>query len=228
LQAMGTDFYPRLTTVAKDNESCRRLLNEQIEMGILMALPGLLAAVALAPLLLFVFYSREFLEGAVLLPWLLLGVLGQLIGWPLAMLQTAKSATRYIYLTRTHGAVLLLCLTLVLIPTQGLVGAAYAFALYAWIQNGLLYVLSCKLCSFAFSWRVKALCGCGSLLIVVNMALVALLPSIIGEALALAIAFVTLGFCVYMIAAHAAPNNRYSQIIISAVKRIHSLVSCRV
>ncbi len=37
LQAMGTDFYPRLTAVAHDNRRCNQLVNEQAEISILLA-----------------------------------------------------------------------------------------------------------------------------------------------------------------------------------------------
>ena len=40
LQAMGADFYPRLTAVASDHVECNRLVNEQAEVGLLLAGPG--------------------------------------------------------------------------------------------------------------------------------------------------------------------------------------------
>ena len=40
LGAMGTDFYPRPTAAAKDNSACNRLLNEQTQVSILLAAPG--------------------------------------------------------------------------------------------------------------------------------------------------------------------------------------------
>jgi antigen flippase len=36
-QAMGTDYYPRLTAVANDNPRCNQLVNEQTEVGMLLA-----------------------------------------------------------------------------------------------------------------------------------------------------------------------------------------------
>ena len=39
LQAMGADFYPRLTAVAKDNAECNRLVNEQAQISLLLAGP---------------------------------------------------------------------------------------------------------------------------------------------------------------------------------------------
>src|ERR1043165_1637887 len=49
LKAMGTDFYPRLTAAANDHGKMNRLVNEQIEMGLLIAVPGVLGVMALSP-----------------------------------------------------------------------------------------------------------------------------------------------------------------------------------
>ena len=46
LQAMGTDFYPRLTAIAQNSEECNRVVNEQAQVSILLAGPGLLATLA--------------------------------------------------------------------------------------------------------------------------------------------------------------------------------------
>lgn len=74
ISAMGTDFYPRLTAVAKDNEHVNRLVNEQTEIGILLALPGLLGTLVFAPWLMRLLYTAKFLPGAELLPWFVVGV----------------------------------------------------------------------------------------------------------------------------------------------------------
>src|SRR5206468_2750440 len=43
LQAMGADFYPRLTASARDDATCNRLVNEQTLIGMLLAGPGVIA-----------------------------------------------------------------------------------------------------------------------------------------------------------------------------------------
>ena len=48
LTAMGTDFYPRLSAVIDDRVAAIREINEQTEIGVLLALPGLLGTLALA------------------------------------------------------------------------------------------------------------------------------------------------------------------------------------
>ena len=60
---MGADFYPRLTAIANRNEDCNRLVNEQAEIGLLMAGPGILATLTLAPIVITVFYRGDFAPG---------------------------------------------------------------------------------------------------------------------------------------------------------------------
>ncbi len=89
LSAMGADYYPRLTGVAHDKITVNRLVNEQTEIGLLLAIPGLLATLVLAPWLIRVFYTSEFLPATELLQWFILGCLGRVISWPLGFVMLA-------------------------------------------------------------------------------------------------------------------------------------------
>jgi PST family polysaccharide transporter len=157
LGAMGTDFYPRLTAVAQDNEHVNRLVNEQTEIGILLALPGLLGTLAFAPWVMHLFYSVKFLPGAALLPWFVIGVFGQVISWPLGMIQMAKAATKWMYFGRTEGSVVYLVLTLLLIKHHGLAGVAWAFALYIYIHGAVVFGIARRLSKFAWTPAVARL-----------------------------------------------------------------------
>ncbi len=74
LQAMGADFFPRLTAVARNNKECNRLVNEQAEVGLLLAGPGVLGTLTFAPLAIEVFYSGKFGPAVELLRWISLGM----------------------------------------------------------------------------------------------------------------------------------------------------------
>ncbi|MCF3648456.1 O-antigen translocase [Synoicihabitans lomoniglobus] len=154
LSAMGTDFYPRLTAVAHDNEQVNKLVNEQIEIGILLAVPGLLGALAFAPWLMHLLYSAKFLQGADLLPWFLIGVFGQVISWPLGMVQQAKAATGWLYFSRTHGAVVQFVSAAGLMYVLGLVGVAIGFVIYIWLQLILTLFIAHRLSGFRFKTEV--------------------------------------------------------------------------
>jgi PST family polysaccharide transporter len=157
LNAMSADFFPRLTAVAHDNERINQLVNEQTEIGILLALPGLLITLALAPWVIQILYSTEFTAGADLLPWLVLGVFVQVVSWPLGMIQMAKGASGWIYAGRTHGNALHLGFAVVLIERLGIRGLAVAFALSVLLQAGLVRCVATYLSGFRWSSSVLRL-----------------------------------------------------------------------
>ena len=151
LGAMGTDFYPRLTAVAHDNEQVNKLVNEQIEVGVLLALPGLLGSLAFAPWIMHLLYSSKFLLGAELLPWLSIGIFGQMISFPLGFIQRAKGRIGWILVSQTHLNLLNLVLALFLIRAFGLIAAAWAFALAAYIHGLVVFAIARHLSKFAWT-----------------------------------------------------------------------------
>ena len=94
LGAMGTDFLPRLSAVAGDDREINRLVNEQTTVALLLGLPGVVATIALAPVIIPVFYSRQFGDSVPLLQLMAVGVFGRLVSWPLSFAVIAKGATR--------------------------------------------------------------------------------------------------------------------------------------
>lgn len=157
LSAMAKDFYPRLTTVAKDNKTVTQLVTEQTEIGILLALPGLLATVVFSPWIIQVLYSQKFEKAADLLPWFVLGLLGRVISWPLGFIQLAKGAAGWFVATEVVFHTLHLFFIWLGLRWVGLPGVAMAFAaLYACYTVGMLWVAK-RLVGFAWTKAVKRL-----------------------------------------------------------------------
>jgi PST family polysaccharide transporter len=92
LQAMGADFFPRLTAAARDHSECNRLVNEQAEVGLLLAGPGVVGTLTLAPLVIQVFYSAKFGPAVEILRWICLGMLLRVASWPMGFILLAKGA----------------------------------------------------------------------------------------------------------------------------------------
>lgn len=90
LQAMGTDFYPRLVAVARDNGECNRLVNEQALVSMLLAGPGLLATLTFAPLVIHLLFSSRFVDADMTLRWICLGMALRVVTWPLGYVLVAK------------------------------------------------------------------------------------------------------------------------------------------
>jgi PST family polysaccharide transporter len=155
LQALATDFYPRLTEVSQNSTAMNRLINEQIEVGMLLALPGVSAAIAFAPWLIQLLYSTKFTMAAELLPWLVIGVFGQVVTWPLGMVMQAKAATGWLYFNRTHNAIVQLVCTAGLISMMGLLGAALGYLLYIVWQGLLALYIARRLTRFRVSREMQ-------------------------------------------------------------------------
>jgi PST family polysaccharide transporter len=151
LQAMGTDFYPRLTSVADNNQRCNQLVNEQAEISILLALPGVLATLSLAPWVIDVFYSSKFDRAAEILCWQVAGTFLQVNSWPMGFIIVAKGRAAAFFwadLASYSVYVLLACVGLKLFGLPGM-GMAY-LGLYAF-HWCIVYVIVRRMSGFALS-----------------------------------------------------------------------------
>lgn len=158
LQAMGTDLLPRLTGVADDHAMCNRLANEQAEVSILLAGPGALATLTLAPFVISFFYSPAFHAAIGVLRWISVGTMLQIIAWPIGFIIIAKGARGALFFAEAAAFVVQVGLAWLLVPVFGVAGAGMAFLfLYVW-HGVLVYVLARRLTGFRFS-RESAIYG---------------------------------------------------------------------
>ncbi len=157
LSAMGMDFYPRLAAVAGDNQRINRLVNEQTEIGILLALPGLLAAILCSPWIIRLLYSIQFNDGAQLLPWFIVGALGRVVSWPLGFVQLAKAAAAWFAATELLFNLVLLLLTWLFLRWYGLVGVALVYPIAYVGYTILMLMVTRHLTQFVWSRSVTQL-----------------------------------------------------------------------
>jgi PST family polysaccharide transporter len=127
LQAMGTDFYPRLVGVVNDREACNRLVNEQAHASLLLAGVGVLGTVALSPVAVTLFYSAEFADTAPALRWICLGMALRVISWPMGYIIVARGDRRTFFLTELAWTAVNVALSWLFIRWYGPVGAGIAF-----------------------------------------------------------------------------------------------------
>jgi enterobacterial common antigen flippase len=145
LNAMGADYYPRLTAAADDHAKVNRLVNEQTEIGLLLALPGLLATMVLAPWIVQIFYTKEFLPAVELIQWFILGCLGRVISWPLGYVLIAQGKSSWLFGSELFMHSLHLVLIYIALSLYGAVGVAIAFAflytIHVLLMHSILRVL---------------------------------------------------------------------------------------
>jgi antigen flippase len=127
LQAMGADFYPRLTASIQNHEECNRLVNEQTLVGLLLAGPGVLATLTFAPLVVALFYSAKFGAAVGVLRWICLGATLQVITWPMGFIIVAKGRQNLFFVSELAWTIVALSLAWFCVRSYGLNGAGMAF-----------------------------------------------------------------------------------------------------
>lgn len=196
LGAMGADYYPRLTAVATDHAAMRRLVNEQTEIGLLLAVPGLLATLTLAPWIIHLFYSGAFLPASELLQWFILGCLGRVISWPLGFVMLALGKGNWFFVTETFFNVSHLTLIWFGLKLLGLVGTAIAFFVLYVGYTAAVYAVSRHLIGFTWSPATRKLLLLLFPVVVLAFLIARLLPlwpaTLIGFAVTLAAAVICL------------------------------------
>lgn len=99
LGAMGADFFPHLTSVAHDNSHSTQLINAQVEIGLLLATPGLLAVLVMGPWLLQLLYSAAFVSAVEILRWQVLGTFLRVVTWAPGYLLLAQGRGSWYFWT---------------------------------------------------------------------------------------------------------------------------------
>lgn len=151
LQAMGSDFYPRLTAVANDHDECNRLVNEQAHVSILLAGPGVVATLTFAPVVIALFYHTTFAGAVEPLRWICLGMALRVVAWPMGYILMAKGVRGVLMGVEIAATFVHIGLAFVLVRRLGLPGATMAFfGLYIW-HGMLVYVIVRRLTDFRWS-----------------------------------------------------------------------------
>ena len=133
LDAMGLDYVPRLAQKKDDAVEINRLVNEQTEIALLAAVPGVTALVVLAPLVIPLLYSSRFDQAIEVFRWQCLGVLLKVASWPLGYVLIAQARRTAFVITESVTNLVYVGAFYVLVRAAGLTGAAVSFAvLYLW------------------------------------------------------------------------------------------------
>ena len=151
LQAMGADFYPRLTAAAKNDTECNRLVNEQAQVSLLLAGPGVIATLTFAPLVIAMMYSAQFDPAVPLLRWICGGMALRVITWPMGFIILAKGVQTLFFATELAWTVVHVGLAWACVQWFGLDGAGVAF-FGSYIFHGfLVYPLVRRVSGFRLS-----------------------------------------------------------------------------
>ncbi len=151
LDAMGADFYPRLAGVANDNARCNRLVNEQAEVSLLLAGPGVIATLTFAPLVIALLYSAKFTEAVEILRWICLGMALRVITWPMGFIIVAKNRQLIFLGADLAWTVVNVGLAWLCVGRFGVTGAGIAFFGSYVFHGFMIYPIARVLSGFRWS-----------------------------------------------------------------------------
>lgn len=151
LQAMGTDFYPRLVGAIQQPEQANQLVNEQAQVSLLMAAPGVIATLAFAPTVMELLYSPAFAAGTEILRWLCLGMALRVITWPIGYIIVARNSQPVYIATELAWTVVHLAMAWWFVERYGAAGAGMAFAASYVFHGLMIYPIVRRMTGFRWS-----------------------------------------------------------------------------
>lgn len=216
LQAMGADYFPRLTEVIRDREAANALMNDQMQLALALGGPLLLVMIGSAPWLIRLLYSAEFDQAATLLQWQTVGNVFKLASWALAFAIVASARSGVFLITELLFNVLFLPMIWFGLPVLGLEVAGVAFLLAYVIYFTVIAILVRRLHGFRWQGLSLRLVGTHAALALALLALSLALP------LAGAVTSVMLGMGTAFVGGHVViakigPHGR----LVSKVARIY-------
>jgi O-antigen/teichoic acid export membrane protein len=145
LNALGQDFYPRLSALKDQSEAFRGAIHAQQRFMVLLGSPLIALSIALAPLIIRIIFSEEFLPALDVLHWQLLGDLPKFVSWTLGYAVLAALPSRFYLLSETVGGLSLLVFSWLGMAWFGLEGLGIGFLLsYIVYLLFLVYLLGSK------------------------------------------------------------------------------------
>ncbi|WP_415393761.1 O-antigen translocase [Paracoccus sp. SJTW-4] len=159
LGAMGADYYPRLVEVINDPAKANQLMNDQMQIGLALGGPILLALTGLAPWFLGLLYSPDFIPAAGMLQWQSFGNVLKLSSWPLGFALVAAARSRIYLFTQLSWNIVFLGTIWIGLPLVGLEVAGVGFALAYLVLFLLAWTIAHHLSSFRFARLSATLLG---------------------------------------------------------------------
>lgn len=152
--AMGTEYYPRLSAVAHSNELSKQTINQQTEITLLILAPIVMVFLVFIQWAVILLYSYKFIAVDTMLHWAALGMFFRATSWPLGFFILAKGAGKLYFWNAIFGEALFLILNILGYKLGGLTGLGISFIL-GYLVSSLQMIVACKIMyKFSFNFTV--------------------------------------------------------------------------
>lgn len=148
--AMGTDYFPRLSAVANNLEQSKQTINQQAEIAVLILAPILLVFLTFIDWGIILLYSKQFLGINGLIYWAVLGIFFKAASWAIAFIFLAKGASKLFFINELIANCYMLVLNITGYYYLGLTGLGISFTISYLLYLLQVYWVSNKKYEFQF------------------------------------------------------------------------------
>ncbi|MCR4030915.1 MULTISPECIES: oligosaccharide flippase family protein [Flavobacterium] len=125
--AMATDYFPRLSAVSDSNELCRKTINQQAEISILILGPIILLFLLFIKQIIVVLYSDQFVAIEEMVKWLAIAIFFKAAAWSIGFILLAKGESKTFFWNDLIGNFYMLIFDLIAYHFWGLTGLGVSF-----------------------------------------------------------------------------------------------------
>ena len=92
--AMGTDYFPRLSAISEEIVKIRKTVLEQAVIALLLITPIIVIFLAFTPIIITILYSNEFSPIVAMVSWGILGMIFKAVSWSMGYMIIAKGDSK--------------------------------------------------------------------------------------------------------------------------------------
>jgi Membrane protein involved in the export of O-antigen and teichoic acid len=148
--AMGTDYYPRLSAVSHNNALCRQTINQQAEIALLILAPILIVFLVFINWVVILLYSGKFISINDMIYWAVMGMFFKAASWSIAFIFLTKSDSKLFFWNELAANLYVLIFNLIGYKLLGLTGMGISFAVAYLVYLIQVFILSNRKYQFSF------------------------------------------------------------------------------
>ncbi len=148
--AMAVDYYPRLAAVSDDNVKVREMVNQQGEITMLIAVPALILLSVMAPVVIRILYSSEFLPVTDFLRTIAFGMMFKAASYSIGAISFSKGDKRVFFILEgLYMNASILLFSVIGYKIGGLNGLSWAYLMMHFIYFVIINIVTGRLYKFS-------------------------------------------------------------------------------
>jgi O-antigen/teichoic acid export membrane protein len=151
--AMATDYYPRLSSIAHNNEKATTMINQQAEIAILILAPFLMVFLVFVNWMIVLLYSSKFVAINGMIHWAALGMYFKAVSWAVAFVFLAKGASKLFFWSELIANSYTLALNVIGYYLGGITGLGLSFLFSFIIYSIQVYIIAKIKYNFAYEFK---------------------------------------------------------------------------